>query len=111
MNLRQDIQQHVEKAIESGKNDPHFWGNFTTDMIIKAIMEHVPPETNIADRYETDGSGLWVTLDGPADPQLKLEFTRDYGHDVGHNCYRQAYLKHLKNLYKTPERGVEYTYD
>lgn len=78
------------------------WINLTTEHILEEIIQSLPPEIDIASKYETDGNGVYINLDtknkSQEQNQEQLEFLASYADDRGWNRFREELIITLRRL-------------
>lgn len=117
MNLRDEIQTYIHRAIDSSKGyvgqeydlNQHTWEQITTDRIIHALIRSLPEPVNLRQKYET------VLPDGtlPTDPEnpSEIEQLAQYADDNGYNRYRRELVFFFESLYKPRNDVVSSNYD
>lgn len=118
MNLRREVQSMIHRAIDSTVNytgkeyelNKSNWIQITTDRVIAAIMQSLPPPIDIKNKYETDeDNGIYINIqsDNKHDKnENQLDYLSIFQQDQGWNKFYIEYSNYLTSLYNTPNNVV-----
>jgi len=121
MNLRDEIGAYISRAVDSTVNysgleydlNRHNWVQITTDRVLAAVMQSLPPPVDIKAKFETDKErGIFVHIDEDEKKnKLQIDHLAAFSEDQGYNKYYFEYTDLLRDLYTIQQNVIQSDHD